>query len=65
MFIFKRLLHSSNDFGLFSLCKLSMIVNKIKRHVIVPFPKIDSSQTQCQKYIPLKNCLITHTLEHM
>lgn len=53
MFTFNCLQHSSNDSSLCCLCKLCMIVNTTESHVIVPFPKIDSSQTQC-KYTPVK-----------
>lgn len=56
MFTFNRLLYSSNDFSLLSLCKISTTVNTMTSSFThtIPIPKIVSSKTHCQKYVLLK-----------
>lgn len=54
------LLHSSNDFSLFSLYKLSMVINTIKNNIssTITIPKIGSNQTHCKDCNPLKAFLL-------
>lgn len=56
------MLHLSNDFGLFSLCKLSMVLNTIKNSIssTITIPKIGSNQHIAKITPPVEHSYYPH-----